>query len=129
MTSAGGLSPIVHQSMPETTKTQEVVNRLQEIIHLCKAENGLSQEEMHEVLKVESEVLGYLQRTAEADPQPIPPNTVSDRGSPGQQRSKASIEQGGNMQTWGKQQYTQAKSGLSSDVHEMIAEIERKAVN
>lgn len=48
---------------------------MQEIISLCK-EEGLSNEEMKEVVKVENEVLNYLQRTtAHMDgPPPRPPS-------------------------------------------------------
>jgi ribosome-binding protein aMBF1 (putative translation factor) len=49
--------------MQSENKTKEVVSKLQEIIHLCRQEGALSNEEMREVVKVENEVLNYLQRT------------------------------------------------------------------
>jgi response regulator RpfG family c-di-GMP phosphodiesterase len=35
-------------------QTEEVITRLQEIIRLCKEEGGLTNEEMKEVVKVET---------------------------------------------------------------------------
>jgi FtsZ-binding cell division protein ZapB len=94
-------------------QTEEVITRLQEIIRLCK-EEGLSNEEMQEVVKVETEVLKYLQKTGSEHE-----HIANDRPSSQMQLGKP------------KEQSAQKrpKSVLSDDMLEVIAEIERKALS
>lgn len=120
---SAALTPIVNRGNSEAPRTQEVITRLQEIIHLCKQEGTLSNEEMREVIKVENEVLNYLQRNhPEPDPRVVKP--YSD--TPQAEKEKEKLQPN---HTWGKpqpQQHHQAE--LSEDTLEMIAEIERKAL-
>lgn len=120
---SAALTPIVNRGNPEGPRTQEVITRLQEIIHLCKQEGTLSNEEMREVIKVENEVLNYLQRN---NPEPelrvVKPYSDTPQAEKERERPQPN-------HTWGKpqaQQHPQAE--LSDDTLEMIAEIERKAL-
>ena len=70
----------MHHESKKDHRTEEVVNKLQEIIKLCRQEGALSHEEMREVVRVESEVLNYLKKTTdEPEPQVVRPISESEQ--------------------------------------------------
>jgi hypothetical protein len=88
------LTPVAHREEGDQ-RTQEVIGKLQEIIRLCKEEGTLTNEEMREVVKVETEVLNYLQRGSEADVKLV---------KPAQDTPQADREKLPANHTWGKPQ-------------------------
>lgn len=77
---------------------------------------------MREVIKVENEVLHYLQRN-HSEPEPRVVKPYSD--TPQAEKEKEKLQPN---HTWGKPQQQHQQAELSDDTLDMIAEIERKAL-
>jgi hypothetical protein len=119
---SAAITPVVLDKNQANVKAEEVVSRIQEIIKLCKVDGTLREDEMAEILKMETAVLGYLQRnnSSESEPNVVRPSQESPVPN---QKSRVEANQ-----TWGKEPQDRTKMGLSEDTLEMISQIERKAL-